>query len=49
MKCAECTKPVDYKQCADALLMMWMEKVLTDWEYNRIMDKLNKAYIDGRI
>lgn len=47
MECAECTKPVDYKQCADALLMMWMESVITDAEYNRIMDKLNKAHKNG--
>ena len=42
-------KPVDYKQCADALLMMWMEYVISDFEYNRIMNKLNKAHEDGRI
>ena len=23
------------------MLMMWIDKVLTDGEYNRIMDKLN--------
>ena len=42
-------KPVDYKQCADALLMMWMEYVISDFEYNRIMNKLNKAHEDGRL
>lgn len=42
-------KPVDYKQCANTMLMMWIVNVLTDGEYNRIMDKLNKAHTDGVI
>lgn len=42
-------KPIDYKDCADAMLKMWMENVLTDGEYNKIMDKLNKAHIEGRL
>lgn len=49
MECAERTKPVDYKQCVDAMLMMWMENVVTDAEYNRIMDKLIDAHMDGRL
>ena len=28
---------------ANAMLMMWMENILTDGEYNRIMYKLNKS------
>lgn len=32
---------ISYQDCADAMLMMWMDKVLTDGEYSRIMDKLN--------
>ena len=32
---------ITYQDCADAMLMMWMDKVLTDGEYSRIMDKLN--------
>ena len=40
-------KPIDYQICADAMLKMWMENVLTDGEYNRIMDKLNTAHKDG--
>ena len=32
---------ITYQDCADAMLMMWMDNVLTDGEYSRIMDKLN--------
>ena len=35
-------KPISYTDCANAMLKMWMDKVVTDGEYNRIMDKLNK-------
>ena len=42
-------KPIDYQDCADAMLKMWMEHILTDGEYNRIMDKLNKAHTNGEI
>ena len=35
------TKPISYMECANALLRMWLDNVLTDGEYNRIMDKLN--------
>lgn len=34
-------KPIGYRDCANAMLRMWMDKVITDGEYNRIMDKLN--------
>lgn len=34
-------KPIDYRDCANAMLEMWMDEVVTDGEYNRIMDKLN--------
>lgn len=34
-------KPVDYQDCANAMMRMWMDNVVTDGEYNRIMDKLN--------
>ena len=34
-------KEISYTDCANAMLMMWIDKVLTDGEYNRIMDKLN--------
>ena len=34
-------KPIEYSDCADAMLKMWMDNVVTDGEYNRIIDKLN--------
>ena len=34
-------KPIEYLDCANAMLKMWMDNVVTDGEYNRIMDKLN--------
>ena len=34
-------KPIEYRECADAMLKMWIDNVVTDGEYNRIMDKLN--------
>lgn len=35
---------IGYDQCANAMLKMWMDNVVTDREYNRIMNKLNKYY-----
>lgn len=32
---------ISYSDCAFAMLMMWMNKILTDGEYNKIMEKLN--------
>lgn len=40
-------KPITYTDCANAMMMMWLDKVLTDGEYNRIMDKLNAKYKGG--
>lgn len=34
-------KEIGYAECANAMLKMWIDNVLTDGEYNRIMDKLN--------
>ena len=34
-------KPIEYRDCADAMLKMWIDNVVSDGEYNRIMDKLN--------
>lgn len=42
-------KPIDYSDCSNAMLKMWMEGVLTDGEYNKIMDKLNRAHNDRRV
>ena len=40
---------IGYKECADALLKMWMDDVLTDGEYYRFIEKLNKAHREGKI
>lgn len=32
---------ITYMDCAKAMMKMWIDKVLTDGEYNRIMDRLN--------
>ena len=42
-------KHIDYEDCANAMLKMWMEHILTDGEYNRIMDKLNNVHDSGKI
>ena len=42
-------KPISYADCSNAMLKMWMENVLTDGEYSRIMDKLNKAHKDEKL
>ena len=34
-------KTISYMECANAMLKMWTDNVLTDGEYNRIMEKLN--------
>lgn len=36
---------IGYGDCADATLKMWMDSVITDGEYKRIMDKLNKYWM----
>lgn len=35
---------IGYNDCANAMLSMWMDNIVTDGEYNRIIDKLNKHY-----
>lgn len=35
-------EPISYMDCSDAMLKMWMDDVVTDGEYRRIMNKLNK-------
>lgn len=34
---------ITYQDCDNALLFMWMEKILTDGEYFRISNKLQEA------
>ena len=36
-------KEVDYKDCSLAMMKMWIDKVITDGEYYRIMGKLNES------
>ena len=37
---------IGYSDCANAMLKMWIDNVLTDGEYNRIMDKLNAHWTE---
>jgi hypothetical protein len=37
-------EPISYVDCSNAMLKMWMDDVVTDGEYRRIMDKLNKKW-----
>ena len=39
---------IGYSECADAMLKMWIDNVLTDGEYNRIMDKLNAHWGENK-
>lgn len=39
---------IGYSDCANAMLKMWIDNVLTDGEYNRIMDKLNAHWAERR-
>ena len=39
---------IGYSECANAMLKMWIDKVVTDGEYNRIMDKLNAHWAEMR-
>ena len=37
-------EPISYVDCSNAMLKMWMDGVITDGEYRRIMDKLNEKW-----
>lgn len=37
-------KEIGYAECALAMMRMWIDNVLTDGEYYKIMDKLNKHW-----
>lgn len=41
----EIVKEIGYAECANAMLKMWVDNVLTDSEYMRIMNKLNKHWM----
>ena len=36
---------INYQYCSNAMLFMWLDEVVTDSEYNRIMDKLNAHWM----
>ena len=38
-------KPIEYRDCTNAMLRMWMDNVVTDGEYGRIIEKLNAYWI----
>lgn len=44
-------QPVGYtlEECGDYLLFLWMENILTDAEYNRAVDRLNKKIQEIRM
>lgn len=37
-------KPIYYYDCSNAILKLWMENIVTDGEYGRIMNKLNAKH-----
>ena len=39
---------IGYSECANSMLKMWIDNVLTDGEYNHIMDRLNAHHNAGR-
>ena len=39
---------IGYTDCANAMLKMWIDNVVTDGEYSRIMDKLNAHWAERR-
>lgn len=39
-------KPIEYQDCANVLLKLWMDNVLTDGEYYKIICKLNAHLIE---
>lgn len=40
---------IGYRECSDALLKLWMDDIITDGEYNRIMYRLIKAHRSGEV
>lgn len=41
-------KEIGYAECASAMMKMWIDNVLTDAEYNRIMNRLNAHHNAGK-
>ena len=42
------TATVGYTYCANALMKLWMENIITDGQYSSIMDKLNLAFKEDK-
>lgn len=40
---------IGYSECANSMLKMWIDNVLTDGEYSHIMDKLNAYWAERRV
>ena len=40
INCEELSE-ITYETCATALLKLWIDKIITDDEYNQITDRLN--------
>ena len=34
----------EYKEYSDTLLKLWIDNLITDGEYNRIMDRVNAVW-----
>ena len=37
---------ISYKDCAEVLLKLWCDNIITDGEYKRIMDRLNESEVE---
>lgn len=37
-----------YRNCADVLLLLWIENILTNSEYDRIIGKLNMFFLKNK-
>lgn len=37
-----------YQKYSTVVVMLWMERLITDAECRRIMERLNKLYVDER-
>ena len=40
---------IGYDDCANALLKMWMDGVMTDWVYYRLADKLREKWSEKEV
>lgn len=42
-------KEIGYREKSDALLKMWMDNDITDGEYGKIMNRLNKKTLNKKV